>query len=144
MLRILICCGGGFSSSALSVKVKKEIEAKGLQDEVAVDFCPFEFSRDHLDEADVIMVCPHQKYRIKQYVADYIQDKKPVYLLPPKMYGTMEVEELYTDAKDILTAFWQTHLNPFYFPGEEDILRVKRSKAYRHYYAKSSSSEADQ
>ena len=48
------------------------------------------------------------------------------------MYGTMEVEELYADAKDILDAFQKTHLNPFYFPGEEDIMRVKRSKAYRH------------
>ncbi len=132
MIRILICCAGGFSSSAMSVKVKKEIEEKGLQDELQVDFCPFGTSSDLLDDVDVVMVCPHQKYRVKQYVADYVQDKKPVYLLPPKMYGTMEVEELYADAKDILDAFQKTHLNPFCFPGEEDIMRVKRSKAYRH------------
>ncbi len=89
MIRILICCAGGFSSSAMSVKVKKEIEEKGLQDELQVDFCPFGTSSDLLDDVDVVMVCPHQKYRVKQYVADYVQDKKPVYLLPPKMYGTM-------------------------------------------------------
>lgn len=134
MIKILICCGGGFSSSAMSVKVRKEIEARGIQDKVSVDFCPFELSREHLGDADVIMVCPHQKYRVKQYVADYVQDQKPVYLLPPKMYGTMEVEELFVDAIDILEEFKKTHLNPFHFPGEEDIMRVKRDKAYRHYH----------
>lgn len=132
MIKILICCGGGFSSSAMSVKVQKEIEAKGIQDKVSVNFCPFELSREHLDEADVIMVCPHQKYRVKQYVKDYVQDKKPVYLIPPKMYGTMEIEELYTDAADILEEFQKTRMNPFHFPGEDDIMRVRRSKAYRH------------
>lgn len=131
MIKILICCAGGFSSSAMSVKVQKEIEAKGLQDELHVDFCPFGSSSEYLENVDVIMVCPHQKYRVKQYVNDYVQDKKPVYLIPPKMYGTMEVEELYVDAKDILEEFGKTHMNPFHFPGEDDIMRVKRSKAYR-------------
>ena len=59
MIRILICCAGGFSSSAMSVKVKKEIEERGLQDELQVDFCPFGTSSDLLDDVDVVMVCPH-------------------------------------------------------------------------------------
>ena len=133
MIRILICCGGGFSSSAMSVKVGKEIEAKGYADKMSIDFCPFSISKDHLDDADVIMVCPHQKYTVKRYVEENVQDKKPVYLIPPKMYGTMEIEEIYLDALDILEEFNKTHLNPFHFEGEDDIMRVKRDKAYRHY-----------
>ena len=31
MLNILICCGGGFSSSAMATKVQKEIEEKGYK-----------------------------------------------------------------------------------------------------------------
>lgn len=32
MLRIAICCGGGFSSSALAAHLEKESEEKGLKE----------------------------------------------------------------------------------------------------------------
>ena len=37
MIRILICCAGGFSSSAMSVKVKKEIEKQTAMNVIKVD-----------------------------------------------------------------------------------------------------------
>ena len=122
-----------FSSNAMSIKVEKEIVEKGFQNRLAIVFCPFSLSKEHLNDADVIMVCPHQKYMVKRYVEENVQDKKPVYLIPPKMYGTMEIEEIYLDVLDILEEFNKTHLNPFHFEGEDDIMRVKQDKAYRHY-----------
>ena len=41
MMKILICCLGGFSSSAMTKKVKNEIEEKELQDKISVEFGPF-------------------------------------------------------------------------------------------------------
>ena len=132
MIRIMICCGGGFSSSALAVKVQKEIKEKGLEDKVFMDFCPFAIANERMDEFDVIMCCPHLKYAIPEYNQKYIKNRIPVYVLPPKMYGTMIIEELYQDAIDILEAFKERPQNPFYFPGEENILKVKRTCAYSH------------
>ena len=132
MIRVLICCAGGFSSSAMSTKVSREIGEKHLENEIHIDFEPFSRSYLRIDEADIIMVCPHQKYKVKEFVDKYVQDKIPVYLIPPRIYGTMPVEEVLTDAKDILEEFHKTKQNPFHFPGEEDIMRVKRTVAYRH------------
>lgn len=132
MIRILICCGGGFSSSAMARKVANEIAEKNLQDEISIDFEPFSRSYLRVDEADVIMVCPHQKYRVKEFVDKYIQDKLPIYLIPPRIYGSMPVEEVLQDAKDILEEFHKTKMNPYHFPGEEDVMHIKRAKAYRN------------
>lgn len=132
MIRVLICCAGGFSSSAMAKKVAEEIIEKNLQEEISIDFEPFSRSYKRIEEADILMVCPHQKYKVKEFVDKYVQDKIPVYLLPPKIYGRMPVEEVLIDAKDILEEFHKTKLNPFHFPGEENIMHVKRDMAYRH------------
>ena len=41
MLKILICCGGGFSSSYVTERMKKEIVEKNLENEVNIEFYPF-------------------------------------------------------------------------------------------------------
>ena len=44
MLRIAICCGGGFSSSTMAAHLNRQLEEKGLQDEVFLEFIPFDLS----------------------------------------------------------------------------------------------------
>jgi len=131
MIRILICCGGGFSSSALAIRVVKEIKEKGLEEEVAIDFSPFSLAYERMRDFDVIMCCPHLKYRVKEVIEKYVHNDIPVYVLPPRMYGTMYLEEVYQDAKDILASFASNPVNPFCFEGEQDILRVQRFVSYR-------------
>ena len=41
MIRILLCCGGGFSSSAIATRMKKEIKEKNLEDKYSIEFLPF-------------------------------------------------------------------------------------------------------
>ena len=41
MIHILLCCGGGFSSSALAAKVKKDIQQYQLEDKFEIEFSPF-------------------------------------------------------------------------------------------------------
>ena len=50
MLKILICCGGGFSSSYVTERMKKEVVEKGLQEEVYLEFYPFSLVKEK--EAD--------------------------------------------------------------------------------------------
>lgn len=41
MIRILLCCGGGFSSSAIATRMEKEIKEKNLEDKYNIEFLPF-------------------------------------------------------------------------------------------------------
>ena len=134
MIKILICCGGGFSSSALALKMRQELEKKNLTEKVCFDFSPFVISHEVKDQYDVIMCCPHLRYKIPSYNEEYIHNEKPIYVLPPVMYGTMEAEEVYQDALDILELFKTDQNNPICFPNEEDITKVKRLKSYRKVY----------
>ena len=36
----------------------------------------------------------------------------PIYVLPPRMYGNMEIKEIYQDACDLIQMFQETHQNP--------------------------------
>lgn len=131
MLRILVCCLGGFSSSALSVKVDKEIKERHMEDQVEVNFKPFSLAARDFSGYDIIMVCPHQKYQVKEYNQKYIKNQLPVYLLPPKIYGSMELDTLMEDAIDILRLFKQNPNNPIYFPNEDNVMKIRRSLSYR-------------
>ena len=41
MIRVLLCCGGGFSSSYVAERMKKEIIAKNLSNQLEMEFSPF-------------------------------------------------------------------------------------------------------
>lgn len=41
MIKILLCCGGGFSSSALSSKAEKEIIENNMENDFHIEFAPF-------------------------------------------------------------------------------------------------------
>jgi hypothetical protein len=47
------------------------------------------------------------------------------------MYGMMSFNELSLDAVDAIELYNVNKVNPVYFPGEENILRVTRHVAYR-------------
>ena len=130
MIRILLCCACGFSSSAMAEKVKKDIITKGMQDEVSIEFSPFSMAARTFTDVDIMFVCPHQKYRIKEYNDKYVQNKIPIYLIPPKIYGRMNIEDVYQDAKDILEIFKESPQNPVHFPGEDNVMVIRRDKAY--------------
>lgn len=130
MIHILLCCGGGFSSSALATKVKKDIQQYHLHDEFEIEFSPFMIAKEKMGNFDIVVCCPHLTYDVKQMVKNSNPDK-PIYILPPRMYGLIDIRELSADVLDILEMYKHTPKNPVHFPGEENIMRVTRSVAYR-------------
>ena len=55
MIKILICCLGGFSSSAMVKKIKSEIIENNLEKEMSVDFSPFMNAKElYIDAVDII------------------------------------------------------------------------------------------
>lgn len=131
MLKILLCCGGGFSSSYVTQRMKKEIIEHHLENEVDIEFSPFSIVLEKIDEFDIMVCCPHLNIYVKQLLAK-TDVSIPIYILPPRMYGKMEIEEIYQDARDLVDMFQQGALNPVHFPGEENVLRITRAYAYHH------------
>ena len=131
MLKILLCCGGGFSSSYVTQRMKKEIIEHHLENEVDIEFSPFSIALEKIDEFDIMVCCPHLNIYVNQLLSKG-DVSIPIYILPPKMYGKMEIEEIYQDAKDLVDMFKQGAKNPVHFPGEENVLRITRSCAYHH------------
>ena len=96
MVHILLCCGGGFSSSALAAKVKKDIQQYQLEDQFEIEFSPFMIAQEKMDRFDIVVCCPHLTYDVKKMVQNASPDK-PIYILPPRMYGLIDIRELSTD-----------------------------------------------
>lgn len=135
MIRVLLCCGGGFSSSYVAERMKKEIIAKNLSNQLEMEFSPFSLVLEKIDNFDIIICCPHLNIYVKQLL-EKTDVQVPIYILPPRMYGNMEIEEIYQDVIDLLEIYQQTYMNPVHFPGEENVLKITRQKAYKHVYQK--------
>lgn len=132
MLKILICCGGGFSSSFLAGRIDKEIKEQHLENEVLVDFRPFSIASKKIEEADVVMCCPHLRLAIERFLCETQEISTPLYIMPPRMYGRIVLNEVVSDAQDVIEMYQETHMNPIHFPGEENPLRIRRWQAYRN------------
>lgn len=131
MIKILLCCGGGFSSSYVAERMKKEIIENHMQEQAMIEFSPFSITLEKINEFDIMVCCPHLNIYVKQLVEK--QDVPiPIYILPPRMYGKMEIKEIYQDAIDIIEIYSKNHSNPVHFPGEENVLRITRQCAFNH------------
>jgi len=131
MIKILLCCGGGFSSSVLSSRVEKEIIENNMQNDYCIEFAPFILANKKMSEFDIIVCCPHLIMSVKKMVKDS-NPNKPIYILPPRMYGMISFKELALDVIDAIDLYNETKINPVYFPGEENTMMITRSVAYRN------------
>lgn len=130
VLKILLCCGGGFSSSYIVERMKKDILNNHLENDVMIEYSPFSLSSEVIDQFDVMICCPHLNVYVKQLVKEH-DIPIPIYILPPRMYGNMEIIEIYQDVLDIIEIFNQTRKNPVHFPNEDNVLKIKRNKSYK-------------
>ena len=131
MIKILLCCGGGFSSSVLSSKVEKEILENNMQNNYYIEFSPFFTANKKMSEFDIIVCCPHLIMDVKKMLKTSTPNI-PIYILPPKMYGMMSFKNLALDVLDIIDLYNKTKINPVYFPGEENTMLITRYIAYRN------------
>lgn len=131
MIRILLCCGGGFSSSALSNKVKNEIRESDLENEYSIEFSAFVLGVKRMSEFDIIVCCPHLIMAVNKFLKSSTANI-PIYILPPRMYGLIRFKELALDVIDAIDLYNKTKINPVHFPGEENTMMITRNVAYRN------------
>lgn len=130
MVKILLCCGGGFSSSYIVERMKKDIVNNGLDNDVIIAYSPFTLSLEVIDQYDVMICCPHLNVYIKPFIKNN-DISIPIYVLPPRMYGNMDIVEIYQDVVDVIDIYKKTKMNPVHFPGEDIVLKIKRNKSYK-------------
>ena len=130
MLRLAICCGGGFSSSALAAHMEQEIKQQQLEDKISFVFIPVHALTERQDEVDIAMVCPHSEYYVRQNSAKGVY-RIPVTIIPPKLYGLMKADAFIEDAQDLLELWKQGGKNMMTCPEEPRPLAVKRGVSHR-------------
>lgn len=131
MIKILLCCGGGFSSSALTNKVKKEIHESNMENDYCIEFSAFRLGIKRMSEFDIIVCCPHLIMEVNKFLKSSTADT-PIYILPPRMYGLIRFKELALDVIDAIDLYNKTKINPVHFPGEENTMMITRNVAYRN------------
>lgn len=147
MLKMVISCGGGMSSSALSVEMKKEIKERGWEDKVQIEFLafpllikqkdlafPIQFDEQSID-FDIAFLCPHLRYHVQNALKQKVDLDVPMYIMPIQMYGRMKLEELMEDAQDLLEIYKGSDEKLLHFPDEE-ILVTKRNTSHRRWLKK--------
>lgn len=137
MLTIAICCGGGLSSSALANHLEQEVHRLHLENDVKFVFQPFRFIRKVEDECDIAMLCPHLEWGAAETAKWF---SKPMYIIPPRLYGLMDVTSFVEDAQDIIEMSKETGLGKvLHFPGEERTIRISRITSHRRWLEKKQS-----
>ncbi|MBQ9154730.1 MAG: hypothetical protein IJ130_13090 [Solobacterium sp.] len=131
MIKIMITCGGGFSSSALVGHLNAETIEKNLTDRAEFIYCPYDFGGigGDVDKVDIVMLCPHLAFQSKELAKKY--PHKPFYIIPTRLYGLMAAEEFIEDAEDCIEGWKKTGMNPFHFEGEDNPLRITRTISHR-------------
>ena len=135
MLKVLLCCLGGFSSGAMVQKIKKDISESEYKEVMMIEFHDFNTSFEVMDQFDIIMTCPHLRYMIPDFIKKY-KPQIPIYTLPPKLYGAMTPKSIYEDCTDVIEGYKKDGRNPWHFEGEERTLTVKRNVSYRDWTKK--------
>ena len=131
MFRLVICCGGGMSSSVLSVKFNDEIKERGWEEKISIDYLPLPFLFHQMDKYDFALLCPHLRYHALRAV-EAGKVTIPFYIIPSRLYGSMRLLPLVEDAIDALFIYKETKANTVCFPGE-DLLVTKRDTSYRRW-----------
>lgn len=146
MLRIAICCGGGFSSSTMAAHLNKQLRERHLEDKVFLEFIPFAnlygsdaafmqgIKRDRQDEVDVALLCPHLEYPAAEAVKKGLI-RIPIFVLPMRMYGLVDIENFIEEAEDVLELWNNGAKNVITFPGEPRSMTAPRTVSHRRWLA---------
>jgi len=146
MLRIAICCGGGFSSSTMAAHLNKQLVDSKYKDEVTLQFIPFSGlwgesaafhsggEHDRQYEVDVALCCPHLEYPAR----DAVKQGKlriPVFILPMRLYGQIDIDGVVEEAQDVIELWNNGTPNPVVFPDEPRSMTATRNVSHRRWLA---------
>ena len=130
MIHIVICCNNGVCSGFFAKRLAIDVKERHLEEEVCFDFQAFQLFQQHYQDYDIAFLCPHLLYAAKTFIAQEAPDI-PLYIIPPRIYGSMRLDDLLEDAKDLLELYDKHPVNFIHFEGEEDPLRIRRERSHQ-------------
>lgn len=98
MVKILLVCSAGMSTSLMVNKMKEHADKKGI--EVEIWAVPDAEAADNLEKADVLMLGPQVRFlenKMKEIAGD-----KPVAVIDMMAYGTMNGEKVLDQALSLI------------------------------------------
>ena len=131
-MNILIVCNNGCSSSVLVKRLNNELMASGLSKKHHIDHAQFMFMYQQKQSYDIIMLCPQTYHEWLMMKKDDMKDI-PIYMIPPKLFVSFDIEKMLEDGEDAIHQFKSDHKNPVFFPGEEAYMKNRRSVSYRKF-----------
>lgn len=84
-MTILLCCGGGFSTSIVVSKMKEEAAKQGKN--YTIYATAVDDAINEMDHVDVILLGPHMKYMLAQVQKDAAEKHVAVGVIDVKDYG---------------------------------------------------------
>lgn len=91
-LRVMLCCGAGFSSGLLAQKSRQYIKKNGLN--MTVDARSESQVSGYLNQIDVLMLGPHYANELEQF-KEMCKDRPiAVSVIPNEIYGMVDGEKL--------------------------------------------------
>ncbi|MCM3699689.1 PTS sugar transporter subunit IIB [Paenibacillus macerans] len=91
-IRILLCCGGGFSSGMLAQKSRKAANKAGLN--ASVEARSESQVSEYLDKIDVLLLGPHYEKNLNNFSKLAAPFNVPVAVIPKEIYGMIDGEKL--------------------------------------------------
>lgn len=102
MLRILLCCAAGMSTSLLVTKMEAYAASQGIEAKIwAVSESTV---AEQAGQFDVLLVGPQIRFRLKALQKEY-GDKVPVEMIPMAQYGRMDGEAVVKQALRMVEEF---------------------------------------
>lgn len=104
MIRILLACAGGMSTSLLMTKMEEEAKKRGI--EITVDAHSEKSVEKYLGTFDVLLLGPQVRYVLKN-IEKLLDGKYPVAVIDMRDYGTMNGAKVLDTALSIYEDFYK-------------------------------------
>ena len=104
MIRILLACAGGMSTSLLMTKMQEEADKRGI--EISVEAHSEKSIEYYLGQFDVLLLGPQVRYVLPK-VKKLLDGKYPVEVIDMRDYGTMNGPKVLDTALKIYDEFYK-------------------------------------
>lgn len=104
MIRILLCCAAGMSTSLLVTKMEKSAADRGIEAKIwAVSEKSVAAEEGNFD---ILLIGPQIRYKLKEFEKKY-SDQLPVSMIDMKDYGRMDGEKVVDLALKLYEDFYK-------------------------------------
>lgn len=104
MVRIMLACAAGMSTSLLVTKMEKAAAEAGV--EAKIWAVPEAEVAKNLGEFDVLLIGPQIRYKFNAFKKEY-GDKVPVHCIDMRDYGTMNGPKVFATAMELYNDFYK-------------------------------------